>query len=214
MSAKSVFSWETFRHTPVIGILRGQSMEQSQQIAEVGRDSGFRTLEVTMNTPGATEIIEHLRQGYPEMNVGAGTVCSLEDYELAIAAGAHFIVMPIVDEEVIVSAVADDIPVFPGAFTPTEIYRAWSLGAAAVKLFPAGQLGPGYVSDILAPLNDVHLLPTGGIDANNIRAYFKAGVFGVGMGSGLLNDALIRDGNFRGLRDHFERIRASINEFL
>ncbi|MGB3801295.1 MAG: bifunctional 4-hydroxy-2-oxoglutarate aldolase/2-dehydro-3-deoxy-phosphogluconate aldolase [Lewinella sp.] len=207
MPDKRSFSWESFQALPVIAILRGHSAEQCRRIAEIGMTTGFRTLEVTMNTPEAATIITELRERYPELNVGAGTVCSLEDYEIAVAAGAQFIVMPIVDEEVIVSAVAEDIPVFPGAFTPTEVYRAWSLGASAVKLFPAGQLGPGYVSDLLAPLNEVRLLPTGGVDITNAEAYFAAGAFGIGMGSGLLNKEMIRNEDYEGLKSHFEAVQ-------
>ncbi|WP_116107929.1 bifunctional 4-hydroxy-2-oxoglutarate aldolase/2-dehydro-3-deoxy-phosphogluconate aldolase [Lewinella sp. IMCC34191] len=201
------FSWESFNALPVIAILRGYDRKQCRRIAGVGMAAGFHTLEVTMNTAEAADIIRELRDLHPELNVGAGTVCTLEDYEVAVAAGAQFIVMPIVEEEVIVSAVAEDIPVFPGAFTPTEVYRAWSLGASAVKLFPAGQLGPSYVRDILSPLDDVRLLPTGGIDATNVQSYFEAGAYGVGMGSGLLDKPLIQANDYDGLKSHFEAVR-------
>ena len=210
MPSPKRFSWTNFRHTPVIGILRGQSAEVCRNLALVCIETEFHTLEVTMNSPGAADIIRELREDFPDLNIGAGTVCNLEDYELAVAAGAQFIVMPLLDEEVILGAVAENIPVFPGAFTPTEIYRAWSLGAAAVKVFPAGQLGPDFVRDVSAPFPDIKLLPTGGVTRDNVGDYFAAGAVGVGMGSGLLDKALLARNDYAGLRDHFRAIRRQL----
>ena len=214
MPIEPVFSWELFRHTPVIGILRGLTQDQCQRAVEAGLETGFRTWEITMDTEGVEDLIQDLRARYTDINIGAGTVCTLEDYERAVAAGAQFIVMPILDEEVIVSAVAEGLPVFPGAFTPTEIYRAWSLGATAVKLFPAGQFGAGYVRDLKGPLGDVRLLPTGGVDRQNIRAYFEAGVMGVGMGSGLIDNKLLDGGDHGALHAHFRSVRNLIADLL
>ena len=214
MPIEPVFSWELFRETPVIGILRGLTYDQCRRAVEAGLETGFRTWEITMNTDGTEELIRALLDEYTDINVGAGTVCTLEDYERAVAAGAQFIVMPILDEEVIVSAVAEGLPVFPGAFTPTEIYRAWSLGATAVKLFPAGQLGAGYVRDLKAPLGEIRLLPTGGIDRQNIRTYFEAGVMGVGMGSGLVDRKLLDGGDHGALHAHFRSVRNLIADLL
>ncbi|WP_116127778.1 bifunctional 4-hydroxy-2-oxoglutarate aldolase/2-dehydro-3-deoxy-phosphogluconate aldolase [Lewinella sp. IMCC34183] len=208
------FSWTRFRETPIIGILRGLAPSVCTRIAGVCADTGYYTLEVTMNTRGAEGIIATLRNRFPQLNVGAGTVCNLEDYERALAAGAQFIVTPVLDEEVILGAVAEDIPVFPGAYTPTEIYRAWSLGGSAVKVFPAGQLGPGYLRDVAGPLGEVRLLPTGGVDRDNIRSYFEAGAYGVGMGSGLLDKEMIKDEDYRALRQHFADVRSRIEDLL
>ena len=214
MPGDQAFSWTRFRETPIIGILRGASPSVCRTIAEVCVDTGYHTLEITMNTPAADGIIAKLRDRFPDLNIGAGTVCNLEDYERAVAAGAQFIVTPILDEEVILGAVAENLPVFPGAYTPTEIYRAWTLGGSAVKVFPAGQLGPDYLKDVSAPLSEIKLLPTGGIDKNNIRAYFQAGATGVGMGSGLLDKQLIKSQDYRGLRLHFEDVRSRIEDLL
>ncbi len=208
------FSWTLFRQLPIIGILRGQSAEVCMQIAQVCVDTEFSTLEVTMNTPGATDIIATLARCFPNLNIGAGTVCNLRDYEEAAAAGAQFIVMPILDEEVIRASVSGRLPVFPGAYTPTEIYRAWSLGAAAVKVFPAGQLGPEYIKHVRGPLNDIQLLPTGGVTRGNLRAFLEAGAAGAGMGSSLLDKDLIRRKDYAGLRSHFLEIKAGIADLL
>lgn len=202
------FSWEVFRATPIVAILRGHSLATCSKIAGALQSAGFGTLEVTMNTPGVADIIGELNATFPDLNVGAGTVCTPAELETALKAGANFIVSPIIDERVIATCVERGVPVFPGAYTPTEIYRAWTLGATAVKVFPAGQLGPAYVRNLSGPLPQVRLLPTGGVTAANIRAFFAAGVAGVGMGSALLNKELIRKEDFAGLRAHCQSIKA------
>ena len=214
MADASSFSWPLFRELPLIGILRGQSAADCYAIAQVCADAGYHTLEVTMNTPGVATIIAELNRRFPELNVGAGTVCNLEDYREAVRAGARFIVTPILDEEVVRASINDGLPVFPGAFTPTEIYRAWSLGAAAVKVFPAGQLGPSYIKDVAGPLDGIRLLPTGGVGRENLRTFLKAGAIGAGMGSSLLDKALIRKRDFTGLKAHFLTIKADIADLL
>lgn len=214
MQNKEHFSWELFYQAPIVGILRGVSMDTIRDLARAYVGAGLYTLEVTMDTEGATELISILGNEFPGLNVGAGTVCTRNDLEKALNAGAQFIVTPIMDEEVIRNAVARSIPIFPGAYTPTEIYRAWSLGASAVKIFPATQLGPRFIKDILGPLNTIKLLPTGGVSKENIGAFFEAGAIGVGMGSSLLDKQLIKNRDFNGLRDHFLEIRNEIKAYL
>lgn len=214
MTNRSTFSWDLFYRTPVVGILRDRSKETVIRIAEVCQEAEFYTLEITMNTAEAEAIISFLRNRFPNLNVGAGTVCSLSDYGKARSAGAQFMVMPIVSEEVIMESVAQQIPVFPGAYTPTEIYRAWELGASAVKVFPATQLGPQYIKDITAPLEKIQLLPTGGISKDNIKAFFEAGAMGVGMGSSLFLKKLVQQDDFEKLKRHLNSIKQEIMEFI
>lgn len=214
MLNNKIFSWESYNKAPIVGIIRGQSLETTLDIAKVYVAAGFYTIEVTMNTPNVEQIITTLRTNFPELNVGAGTVCNIAELEKAISAGSQFIVTPIIDEEVIKTCVAKKIPVFPGAYTPTEIYKAWSLGASAVKVFPASQLGVQYIKDVSGPLNQIKLLPTGGVSKENIKSFFKAGVVGAGMGSSLLDKKLISDKNFEGLKEHFISIKNEIIDFL
>jgi 2-dehydro-3-deoxyphosphogluconate aldolase / (4S)-4-hydroxy-2-oxoglutarate aldolase len=214
MKTKTAFSWKSYEKAPIVGIIRGLPLNTVRKIAKSYIAAELYTIEITMNTVGADKIIASLRDEFPILNVGAGTVCTMEDYKKAVEAGSQFIVTPIIDEAVIKRAVADNIPIFPGAFSPTEIYKAWSLGASAVKIFPATQLGPTYVKDVLAPLNTIKLLPTGGVSKDNIKSFFEAGVSGVGMGSSLLNKQLIKDGNFEGLTAYFKSIKSEIQDFI
>lgn len=208
------FSWESYNKAPIVGIIRGQSLEVTLEIAKVYLAAGFYTIEVTMNTPEVEKIISTLRIEFPELNVGAGTVCNLKDLEKAVKAGSQFIVTPIIDEEIIKSCVSKEIPIFPGAFTPSEIYKAWSLGASAVKVFPATQLGVAYIKDVLGPLDTIKLLPTGGISKENIKSFFDVGVVGVGMGSSLLDKHLIKNKDFEGLQNHFKSIKGEIENYI
>ena len=208
------FSWEKFYECPIVGIIRGMPDAVITKLAEAYFGAGFHTLEVTMNTKGAADIISKLSRLYPDRNVGAGTVCTKEDLNHALQAGASFIVTPTIDEEIIESAVSLSVPIFPGAYSPTEIHKAWKLGASAVKIFPATQLGPQYVKDVLAPLNAIKLLPTGGVALENIQSFFAAGAIGVGMGSSLFLKGHVREENYRGLKQHFEKLKEAIQPYI
>ncbi|SHJ11318.1 bifunctional 4-hydroxy-2-oxoglutarate aldolase/2-dehydro-3-deoxy-phosphogluconate aldolase [Pseudozobellia thermophila] len=210
MKNNTDFSSEKFEQTPVVGILRGYDLKTALFIAETYLKADFFTLEITMNSPNAAKIISSLRKNFPELNVGAGTVCDLTDLKSSLDAGSQFTVTPIINEEVILECASKKIPIFPGAYTPTEIYRAWNLGATAVKVFPATQLGPQFIKDVLAPLNKIKLLPTGGVDGHNLRHFFDAGAIGVGMGSSLFKKELITKKSPTGLLDHFRAIKNQI----
>jgi len=203
---KSTYSESRFNKMPVVGILRNVSLDVIAEILPYYKKAGFTTLEITMNSVNASHIIEKLSQDHLDMNIGAGTVCNMDDLRLALKAGASCIVTPILDIEVMKYCTENKIPIFPGAFTPLEIYNASKLGATAVKIFPATQLGAGYIKDVLAPLNNMKLLPTGGVSADNIEDFFKAGAFGVGMGGSLFDKELIASKNYEGLFNHFKAI--------
>lgn len=195
-----------FKKMPVVGILRNVSIEVIEEILPYYKKAGFTTLEITMNSENAENTIAHLSKNQKDLNIGAGTVCNMDDLMRAINAGASFIVTPILDVEVMKYCTKNKIPVFPGTFTPLEIYNAAKLGATAVKIFPATQLGPGYIKDVLAPLNNIKLLPTGGVSIENIEDFFNAGAIGVGMGGSLFDKEMIASRDFKGLYAHFKAI--------
>lgn len=198
------FSWELFNKAPLVGIIRNVSPDDLKRILPIYREAGLTTVEITMNTPGATDMIRYaLENEHYGLNIGAGTVCTKEDLELALEAGAQFIVTPVISKKVIKSCVKKGIPVFPGAFTPTEIYNAWSLGASMVKIYPATSLGPEYIKDLKAPMNQLKLLPTGGVGLENMAAFLKTGANGLGIGGQLFDKELIKNKNWDGLKAHF-----------
>jgi 2-dehydro-3-deoxyphosphogluconate aldolase/(4S)-4-hydroxy-2-oxoglutarate aldolase len=210
MNVKNQFSWKFFEAMPVIGIMRNVAPRIIEKIVPLYQKAGLTTLEITMNSDEAPQIIRSLSTQYPDLNIGAGTVLEMDDLESAIEAGASFIVTPILNEEVITYCVQNKIPVFPGALTPTEIYKAWKLGAFAVKVFPATQFGAAYLKELKGPLSKINLLPTGGVSIQNIEGFFKAGAMGVGMGSTLFDKKLILKRDFESLYSHFENLSFKI----
>lgn len=200
------FSWSLFNRVPVVGIVRNLTFDEIANILPVYLSSGLTTIEITMNTPSAEDIIRYAVDKYRgQLNVGAGTVCSLEELKQALQAGSQFIVTPILNTEVVRYCAKEGIPIFPGAYTPTEIYQAWELGATMVKVYPATALGPDYIKDVKAPLNKIKLMPTGGINLANMQSFMKAGAEGLGVGGQLFDKELIKSKNWDGLKDHFKQ---------
>lgn len=197
---------ESFHKAPIVGILRGFDLATCANIADAYQKAGLKFLEVTMNTPGAEKIISGLTKEFPDLVIGAGTVCSMEDLDNALDAGSQFIVTPIINKKVIKHCVKKGIPIFPGAYTPSEIYAAWALGATAVKVFPATALGSKFIKDVLGPLNKIKLLPTGGVSKENLNEFLKAGAIGAGMGGTLFPKNLIQQKKWQELQSHFENI--------
>jgi 2-dehydro-3-deoxyphosphogluconate aldolase/(4S)-4-hydroxy-2-oxoglutarate aldolase len=200
------FSWNGFSKVPIVGIIRNLSFDTIEKILPIYLSAGLTTIEITMNTQAAEEIIRFAADKYKgQLNVGAGTVCNTDELDLAIRAGSQFIVTPILDPDVVRACVSKNIPVFPGAYTPTEIYQAWKLGASMVKVYPATSLGPEYIKDVKAPLNKIKLMPTGGISLGNIEAFMKAGADGLGIGGQLFDKQLIKNQDWDGLLEHFKQ---------
>jgi 2-dehydro-3-deoxyphosphogluconate aldolase/(4S)-4-hydroxy-2-oxoglutarate aldolase len=208
---KNEFKADKFDEMPVIGILRNVPLPDIEAILPYYIKAGFTNLEVTMNSNGAEETIRHLSENYPSLNIGAGTVCDKNDLKRAVKAGASFIVTPVVDEKVIKKCVKWGIPIFPGAFSPLEIYTASKYGATGVKVFPANHLGPSYIKDVLAPFQHLKLYPTGGVNLENISAYFKAGAKGLGMGGTLFLAPLLETKDYENLGLHFEKVALAVN---
>ena len=200
------FSWEKFNTLPVVGILRNFPAAQTDALATHYADAGLTCLEVTMNTEGAADTIARLSDTFAgRLNIGAGTVCTRQDLDKALGAGAAFIITPVLAGTVIKTCVRRGIPVFPGAYTPTEIYQAWAMGADMVKVFPASGLGPAFIKEVLAPLDKLKLLPTGGVGLENMEEYLRAGAAGLGIGSGLFPKDLVNAGRWDELSALFKR---------
>ncbi|MFF7789933.1 bifunctional 4-hydroxy-2-oxoglutarate aldolase/2-dehydro-3-deoxy-phosphogluconate aldolase [Streptomyces sp. NPDC007991] len=176
--------------TRVMAILRSVDASGLPAVARALAAGGITCLEVTLTTRGALDTLAWIRDDLgPEVAVGAGTVMSCGQARDALAAGADFLVAPIVDADVIRGAAKSGVPCYPGAWTPTEVHAAWRAGAAAVKLFPASTGGPGHVRQLRAPLPEIPLLAVGGVDVAHAGEYVAAGACAVGIGSPLLRGA-------------------------
>ncbi len=193
---------------PVLGILRGVALDRIGGVIDSLSDSGLYAIEITMNTSGAPEIIkEAIKAANGHMAVGAGTVIDKETLKAALDSGATFIVTPVLVEDVVSYCVKKSIPVFPGAFSPYEIYKAWQAGATMVKVFPAGVLGPKYFREIKGPFKDVELLACGGVTPDNLKDYFSNGADAVAFGASVFKREWLET------RD-FHSISASVRSFV
>jgi 2-dehydro-3-deoxyphosphogluconate aldolase/(4S)-4-hydroxy-2-oxoglutarate aldolase len=171
----------------VIAIARGLDPSRMVDIAGALIDGGVGAFEVTLNSRSALDAIAAVRAAVPagRLLVGAGTVLDGASAEAAVGAGAQFLVMPHTDLGLVEWAAGQGLPVFPGAFTPSEILAAWRAGATAVKLFPASAVGPSFVRELRGPLPEIPLIPTGGVTAENAPDFIRAGAVAVGLGSWL-----------------------------
>jgi 2-dehydro-3-deoxyphosphogluconate aldolase/(4S)-4-hydroxy-2-oxoglutarate aldolase len=188
MSLRAAEAAQRIRQTGLIAIIRGQfSRQQVVGIAETLLAHQIPVVEVTLNTTGALESISYLREHFADrMLVGAGTVRTVDQLRAALDAGAAFTVAPNLDPATVQLAHQQDLLHLPGVFTPTEIQNAFVAGCKMVKVFPSEIVGPRYLKAVRAPLDDVELVPTGGITAANVGEYVAAGVVAAGIGSALV----------------------------
>lgn len=175
-----------------IAIVRRDDLSEALAIGRALVGGGITALEYTLTNPEALDTVGRVRAELGEAAlVGAGTVLDARSAHDAISAGAQFLVSPTLEPEVIACGMEQDVPVICGAMTPTEILTAQRLGADLVKVFPARSLGPAYIKDLLAPLPDLRLVPTGGVGLDNCRAFIDAGAYAVGLGSALIDPRLV-----------------------
>jgi len=180
------------RRRAPIAIVRLDDLSEALAIGRALTDGGITALEYTLTNPEALDAIMRVRAELGEaVLVGAGTVLDAPGARNAIAAGAQFLVSPTLEPAVIACGREQDVPVICGAMTPSEILTAHRLGADLVKVFPARTLGPAYIKDVLAPLPALRLVPTGGIELDNCRAFLDAGAYTVGLGSALIDPHLV-----------------------
>ncbi len=195
----------------VIAILRTSSAEDLRPLAGAVQAGGMRLVEFTLTSPRALETLaEFSATASEDLLLGAGTVLDPESCRGAILAGARFIVTPTLNLEVVRLCRRYSVPVIPGAFTPTEILTAWEAGADFVKVFPAGRLGPGYLKDLLGPLPQVRLVPTGGIGPDDAVEYLRAGASAVGVGGRLTSPGGEGEERFAAVTEQARRLCASV----
>ena len=176
----------------IVAILRGMPSSEIINIAHALYNGGIRILEITLNSENALTAIEELEQEFKnKLLIGAGTVLDEKDAKNAITAGAAFLISPSLDIDVIKTAKNANVVSIPGAFTPTEILTAHKNGADIIKIFPCPNAE--YVRNVLAPLNHIKVMPTGGIDASNIQQFAGTGAVAFGIGSALVNSKAVVD---------------------
>jgi 2-dehydro-3-deoxyphosphogluconate aldolase/(4S)-4-hydroxy-2-oxoglutarate aldolase len=172
----------------LVAIVRGAQPRDLLRIAQALHAGGVHTMEVTLNSPGALASIEELAGAMgPDFLVGAGTVLDPESARAALLAGAKFIISPTLSKKTIRMAKRYGAVSIPGAYTATEILKAYEYGADIIKVFPASAGGPGYFKDIAGPLPFIPLMPTGGVSLENIGGFAAVGAAAFGLGSSLVD---------------------------
>ena len=200
---------QRIRDTGLIPVVRAESAELAMRAVEAIKTGGVDVVEVTMTVPGAIDVIAKLAATFgTEVLIGAGTVLDPDIANRCVQAGAQFIVSPALNEETVAFCRRNDVAVFPGALTPTEVVHAWNAGADAVKVFPAGAVGgASYLKALKAPLPQIELVPTGGVSLKTAADFIKAGAMALGVGADLVDLKALRE-------NHDEVITERARQFL
>ena len=192
----------------IIAIIRGFEPDVCLRLAEAYEKGGINMVEVTFNQKSpetwkdTAAAIKAIKSHFGEaVKVGAGTVLTEEQLRICEDAGGEYMVTPNVNPALIRKCVADGLGAYPGALTPTEAVEAWNAGASAVKIFPAGNFGPGYLKALKAPLKHIPMLAVGGITPDNIADFIKAGAVGAGVSGVLQNKAWMDAGEWGKIAD-------------
>lgn len=177
--------------TQLVVVIRGEHAAEYAPVIDTMVEAGVRSVELTLTTPGTVDALPGLVERYGETaDIGVGTVTRSDEVDAAADGGARYVVTPVSDLSVVDRAVERALPVVPGGLTPTELWSTWSRGASAVKVFPAGRVGPGYLKDLRGPFPELQVVPSGGVDLDAAQAWLAAGAAAVSVGGPLLGDAL------------------------
>ena len=200
---------QTLLEGGIIPVIRAKSSDEALKIVDAIREGGIKTIEVTMTVPGAIGVMEKVNAKLGEdVLLGAGTVLDAETARACILAGAKFVVGPCFNPEMVKMCRRYSIVAIPGAMTPTEILRAWENGADIVKVFPIANLGgPSYIKAVKAPLPQIPLNPTGGIDLSNAGDFIRAGADVISVGSSLVDKKAVAE-------EKYEVITENARKFL
>lgn len=191
----------------VIAVLRAKSSAELIDVSNALYAGGVTAIEVTMTTPGALDVIKGVSAELGDkVVVGVGSVLDPETARAAILAGANYVVAPTLNEEVVRLTKRYGKVCIPGAFTPTEVLRAWDSGADAVKVFPTSSVGPQYIKDLKGPLPQIPLVPTGGVSVETCGDFIRAGAIAVGAGSALVNPKAVAAKDWATLTDTARRM--------
>jgi 2-dehydro-3-deoxyphosphogluconate aldolase/(4S)-4-hydroxy-2-oxoglutarate aldolase len=177
-----------------IAVIRSSEKELARQMAKAAARGGIQFIEITWNTHQAAELIAELRSELPTFSIGTGTLLNLEQLRQAIDCGAQFLFAPHTDVTMIERAIDAQVPIVPGAFTPTEIMTAWQAGATCVKVFPISGLGgAAYLKSLQGPLGHIPLIPTGGVTVENAKLFIDVGAIAVGLAGDLFPKELVEN---------------------
>ena len=195
-------------------IIRVPTVAVAVHVAEAILEGGVNVVEITMSVPGALDAIGELHERHgDDVLLGAGSVIEEQMARDAVETGAQFIVGPAVEHGMIRACREMNVSCFPGALTPSEVLEAWTAGADVVKIFPAGNIGgASYIRALKAPLPQIELMPTGGVNIDTAADFIKAGSFCLGVGSAIVNKKAVADGDYGLITEYTRRLVGVIRE--
>ena len=200
------------RDTKAVSVLRARHATDYPPVIEALARGGVASIELTLSTPGVWDELPRLHERFgDDVEIGVGTVTDAAEAETALDLGAAYIVTPVTDAGVVSVCVDRGIPVYPGGLTPTELHTGWKLGATAVKVFPASTVGAGYVAQLRGPFPDIQVIPSGGVNIDDVPAWITAGALAVSLGGPLLGDAF-KGGDLQELSSRARRVRRLIDQ--
>lgn len=196
----------------IIAVIRLDDLSNALDLSRALVAGGVDILEFTLTNAEAPRAIAEVRDALGDtIAIGAGSVTRVAQVKEVADSGGQFVISPITKKSVIDACHEYQLPAMPGAYTPSEIQFAWEQDVAAVKVFPARSLGAAYIKDVLAPLPHLRLIPTGGIGAKNIATFIDAGVFAVGIGGALCDQAVIASKDWASISKSAEELREAIS---
>lgn len=206
-------SWLTLlRQQKMIAVIRAPQLEVGINMAQAVAAGGMRLIEITWNSGNPAKLIYQLHQELPHCSIGAGTLLTRSDLQAAIDAGAEFLFSPHTDRTLIEAAVQQQVPVIPGALSPSEILTAWQTGATCVKVFPIDAVGgAAYIRHLQGPLGQIPLIPTGGVTLENASQFIQSGAIAVGLSSQLFPKPAIQSGDWQLIRDRAAQLMQQLS---
>ena len=203
---------DLLRQQRAIAVLRTDSLSLSVHLATLAIEAGMRLIEITWNSAQAGETIAQLRQQFPHCWIGTGTILTPADLQQAFDSGIQFCFTPHCDLALIQQAIAAQVPIIAGAFSPTEIVQAWQGGASAVKVFPIKALGGvDYIQALQGPLGHIPLIPTGGVTLDNAPNFIQAGAIAVGLSGQLFPKDLIQQQDWGAIKHRIANFLEILN---
>lgn len=200
------------RDTRVVAVLRAAHAREYASVIEALQRGGVLSIELTLSTPGVFDELTRIQERFGDgLEVGVGTVTTADEAETALDLGAAYIVTPVTDSDIIAACVRRGVAVYPGGLTPTELHAGWKLGATAVKVFPASVVGASYVGQLRGPFPDIQVIPSGGVNIEDVPGWVKAGALAVSLGGPLLGDAF-KGGDLQELTARARRVRELVDQ--
>jgi 2-dehydro-3-deoxyphosphogluconate aldolase/(4S)-4-hydroxy-2-oxoglutarate aldolase len=211
--AEKAAALRKLKESGLVAVIRKPKASQIDKIVQALVDGGVGALEITVETPGALEMIQQIKATYDtKVLVGAGTVLNAQQAEEALKAGSDFIFSPNFDEQTVKMTNRYGKLSIPGVMTPTEIVNAYRAGADVVKVFPASSLGVNYIKELQGPLAHIPMLPTGGVSLENVETFIRNGAIAVGAGGSLLNSKAIEEERYEELTQIAQQFVTKIKE--